>query len=45
MRVDAPAASHAEAIAAFGRITTSFEIWESVYVVASYGQLGRLEEA
>jgi len=35
----------AEAVAAFGRITTELEVWEYVYLVASYGQLGRPEEA
>jgi TolB-like protein/Tfp pilus assembly protein PilF len=34
-----------EAIAAIARITAELDTWDSVYLVASYGQLGRLEEA
>jgi adenylate cyclase len=36
---------YAEALATFGRITAGLDTWEHVYIVASYGQLGRLEEA
>jgi TolB-like protein/Tfp pilus assembly protein PilF len=36
---------YAEAIAAFGRITSAWCAYEYIYAVASYGQLGRIEEA
>jgi adenylate cyclase len=34
-----------EAIAAFARLTVELWTWDYVYLVASYGRLGRLEEA
>jgi TolB-like protein/Tfp pilus assembly protein PilF len=36
---------YADTIAAFGRITSGLDAWEYIYAVASYGQLGRIEEA
>ena len=41
----ADVAGYAEAIAAFGRVTAELDVLDYVYLVASYGQSERLEQA